>query len=120
MKKKQYIQVSLITGRTYLGYVEDNFVPNLEEEISFTLSNVHFLFPQPGKNGDSNLVLLGIEDGPEGLIPQMDIMWHAVASIQYLKEDSSLIKRMEEKEKILQKDKPRKKADLVVLKKENI
>ena len=98
--RKQYIQVALITGRTYIGYVEEHFNPNmLDEEISFTLYNVHFLFPKTSKKGDSSLVLLGLDDTPEGLTPQMDIMWHAVASIQYLRDDSPLVNEMEEKEK---------------------
>jgi len=117
MNKRQYVQVALMTGRTYIGFVEDGFSPNLEEEICFTLFNVHFLFPKQDNKGSSQLVLLGINESPEGLIPQMDIMWHAVASIQYLREDSPLIKQMDDKEKSGRASSVKKRAELFVLEK---
>ena len=119
MKNKQYIKVSLITRRTYLGYVNESFEPNLEEEISFTLYNVHVLHSKYSGEGEPNFLLRGIEEGPDQLIPQMDIMWHAVAAIQYLKDDSQLIKQMDEKEKAFKHKSPKNKAELVLLKKEN-
>ncbi len=117
MKKKQYIQVSLITGQTYTGYVEEYFEPNLEEEISFTLNNVHYTTSKAnGKPGDA--AAIDIREAPKGMLPQIDIMWHAVAAIQYLVDDSSLVKKLEKKDKNYKQKTKKKKANLVLLKKE--
>lgn len=93
--KKQYIQVSLFSGRSYIGYVTNDFSPNYSDDLCFTLHDVHFLYTKNEKNGEQALSLLSIQDTPEGLLPDIDIMWQAVNTIQYLKEDSKIINEIE-------------------------
>ena len=113
--KKLYIQVSLFSGRTYIGYVSNDFSPNYSDDLCFTLHDVHFLYTKSEKNGESALTLISIQDTPEGLLPDIDIMWQAVNTIQYLKEDSKIIIEIETRKS----PKPPKKenAEIYILKK---
>ncbi|MDD5774115.1 MAG: hypothetical protein PHX78_11685 [bacterium] len=93
--KKLYIQVSLFSGRSYIGYVSNDFSPNYSDDLCFTLHDVHFLYTKSEKNGEPALSLISIQDTPEGLLPDIDIMWQAVNTIQYLNEDSKIIREIE-------------------------
>ncbi|MEW6087779.1 MAG: hypothetical protein AB1498_05690 [bacterium] len=113
--KKQYIQVSLLSGRSYIGYVTNDFSPNYSDDLCFTLHDVHFLYTKAEKNGESVLSLISIQDTPEGLLPDMDIMWQAVNTIQYLKEGSKIIYEIETKKS--QKTVRKENAEIYILKK---
>lgn len=114
--KKQYIQVGLFSGRSYIGYVTNDFSPNYSDDLCFTLHDAHFLWTKTEKNGEPVLSLVSIQDTPEGLLPDMDIMWQSVNTIQYLREDSKIIREVETKKspKTVKKEN----AEIYVLKKE--
>ncbi len=97
--KKQYVQIALLTGRTYIGFVSEDFSPNFNDDMSFILYNAHCFYTKLNKNGEPIVELIGIEDAPEGFTPDMEIMWQSVATVQYLKDDSYMVKTIENKNK---------------------
>ncbi|MBI5207947.1 MAG: hypothetical protein HY934_09165 [Candidatus Firestonebacteria bacterium] len=113
--KKQYIQVSLLTGRSYIGYVTDDFSPNYNDDMSFILFNSHCFYTKLNKNGEPLVELISVEDTPEGFTPDIEIMWQSVSTVLYLKENSSLVKKIENrnKDKKVEDEKPQ--PNLIVL-----
>ncbi len=117
--KKQFVLVNLLTGRNYVGYISEDFSPNFSDDMSFILYNAHYFFTKLNKSGDPHVELVGIADSPEGFSPDMEIMWQSVATVQYLTEESYLVKKIEEKNKDEEvtenKESIEKKPNLIVL-----
>ena len=118
MRKKIYVQVALLTGRTYIGYVFDDFSPNYNDDISFMLHDTHFFYTKQSKVGEPSLELVSIEETPEGLQQDMEIMWQSVATVQYMREDSQVVRNIENRG-ANRKETKKTKGNLVVLANKN-